>query len=302
MVVRDGTSGRRRDVSTPPALPRLSPLRRARHLWRRARAACRAGRGRRPASPAIVEGAPFGDRHRARLPKIGIFQEGSHRVVDTPHCLVHHPLVNEVATATKAALRRTGVSPYADRPHRGMLRYLQVVVERRSASPQVVLVANDESPDALEPVAREIERALGARLHSLWWNGNPARTHTILRPAWHRWAGARPSGGGWGESRCSSRLAPSGNRISSTSRRSCHRWRAGSPTARACWSSTPAAALSGSASCLASSASSSTRSRRPRWRDSPWVSPRAPRRSAQGPSCSRGPPPITGPPCATPTW
>src|SRR5262249_35433127 len=164
MVVRDGTSGRRRDVSTPPALPRLSPLRRARHLWRRARAACRAGRGRRPASPAIVEGAPFGDRHRARLavrgraasPKIGIFHEGSHRAVAIPHCLVHHPLVNEVATATKAALRRTGVSPYADRPHRGMLRYLQVVVERRSASPQVVLVANDESPDALEPVAREI--------------------------------------------------------------------------------------------------------------------------------------------------
>src|SRR5262249_1273271 len=231
--------------------------------------------------PAIVEGAPFGDRHRARLavrgraasPKIGIFQEGSHRVVDIPHCLVHHPLVNEVATATKAALRRTGVSPYPDRPHRGMLRYLQVVVERRSASPQVVLVANDESPDALEPVAREIERALGARLHSLWWNGNPARTNTILGPAWHRWAGARRSGRSSGESRCSSRLAPSGNRISSSSRRSCHRWRAGSPTARAWWRCTPAAALSGSASCLASSASSSTRSRRPRWRDSPWVSP-----------------------------
>jgi len=114
--------------------------------------------------PAVVEGAPFGYRHRARLavrgraasPKIGIFQEGSHRVVDIPHCLVHHPLVNEVAAITKAALRRTGVSPYADRAHRGMLRYLQVVVERRSGTAQVVLVANDESPDALEPVAREI--------------------------------------------------------------------------------------------------------------------------------------------------
>ena len=148
-------------------------------------------------APAVVEGAPFGYRHRARLavrgratsPKIGIFQEGSHRIVDIPHCLVHHPLVNEVAAATKAALRRTGVSPYADRPHRGMLRYLQVVVERRTASAQVVLVGNDDGPDALEPVAREIERALGSRLHSLWWNGNPARTNTILGPSWHRWVG-----------------------------------------------------------------------------------------------------------------
>ena len=46
-------------------------------------------------APASVEGAPFGYRHRARLavrgraasPKIGIFQEGSHRIVDIPRCL-----------------------------------------------------------------------------------------------------------------------------------------------------------------------------------------------------------------------
>jgi tRNA/tmRNA/rRNA uracil-C5-methylase (TrmA/RlmC/RlmD family) len=53
--------------------------------------------------PAVVEGPPFGYRHRARLavrgrsasPKVGIFQEGTHRIVDIPRCLVHHPLVNE---------------------------------------------------------------------------------------------------------------------------------------------------------------------------------------------------------------
>lgn len=147
--------------------------------------------------PVVVEGASFGYRHRARLavrgraasPKIGIFQEGSHRVVDIPRCLVHHPLVNEVAAVTKEAARRMGVVPYADRPHRGMLRYLQIVVERRTGSAQVVLVANDETPDALAPLARAIEHALGARLHGLWWNGNPARTNTILGPSWHRWAG-----------------------------------------------------------------------------------------------------------------
>ncbi len=56
----------------------------------------------------------FGYRHRKRLavrgraasPKIGIFQEGSHRVVDIPRCLVHHPLVNEVAAITKETLAR----------------------------------------------------------------------------------------------------------------------------------------------------------------------------------------------------
>ena len=146
---------------------------------------------------AVVEGAPFGYRHRARLavrgraasPKIGIFQEGSHRVVDMPRCLVHHPLVNEVAAVAKEAVRRTRVAPYADRPHRGLLRYVQVVVERPQGRAQIVLVANDQSPDALEPLAVEIERQLGPRLHSLWWNGNPDRTNTILGASWHRWVG-----------------------------------------------------------------------------------------------------------------
>jgi tRNA/tmRNA/rRNA uracil-C5-methylase (TrmA/RlmC/RlmD family) len=146
---------------------------------------------------AVVEGMAFGYRHRARLavrgrassPKIGIFQEGSHRIVDMPRCLVHHPLVNEVAAATRAAVRRIGVAPYADRAHRGVLRYLQVVVERRSGTAQVVLVANDDRPEALQPLAGEITRDLGSRLHSLWWNGNPARTNAILGPSWHRWAG-----------------------------------------------------------------------------------------------------------------
>ncbi|HVM64194.1 MAG TPA: hypothetical protein VMU14_04980, partial [Acidimicrobiales bacterium] len=70
------------------------------------------------APPSVVEGPPFGWRHRARLmvrgratsPKVGIFQEGSHRIVDMPQCLVHHPGVNVVAAAAKAAIRATGTA------------------------------------------------------------------------------------------------------------------------------------------------------------------------------------------------
>jgi tRNA/tmRNA/rRNA uracil-C5-methylase (TrmA/RlmC/RlmD family) len=149
------------------------------------------------AAPEPIEGTAFGYRHRARLavrgraasPKVGLFQEGSHRIVDIPSCPVHHPLVNEVAAALKDAVRRTGVTPYADRAHRGLLRYVQVVVERSSASAQVVLVANAESPETLESLAAALSERLGARLHSLWWNGNPARTNTILGPSWSRLSG-----------------------------------------------------------------------------------------------------------------
>jgi 23S rRNA (uracil1939-C5)-methyltransferase len=148
-------------------------------------------------APDVVAGGPLAYRHRARLairgraasPKVGIFQEDSHRIVDVPRCVVHHPLVNDVATAVKAAVRRTGVPLYGDRSRRGLLRYLQVVVERASASAQVTLVANDESHDALDATAAALRAELGPRLHSLWWNGNTTRTNAILGPRWHRWTG-----------------------------------------------------------------------------------------------------------------
>lgn len=149
-------------------------------------------------APHVVEGAAAeGHRHRARLmvrgrarsPKIGIFQRGSHRIVDIPRCRVHHPRINEVAAALRRAVRATGVPPYADLPHRGELRAVQVVVERASQRAQVVLVANADSPDRLAPVADALQADLGEAIHSLWWNGNPDRTNVILGPYWEHLAG-----------------------------------------------------------------------------------------------------------------
>jgi len=145
----------------------------------------------------LVPSPPLAFRHRARLavrgrsasPKIGIFQRGSHRIADVPRCPIHHPLVNRVAGAIRDAVRRTATAPYAEGPHRGLLRYVQIVVERASERAQVVLVANDADPAPSAPLAERLRAAAGGELHSLWWNGNPTRTNTILGPHWHRFDG-----------------------------------------------------------------------------------------------------------------
>ena len=147
--------------------------------------------------PAVHGGAHSGFRHRARLmvrgraasPKLGIFQEGSHRIVDIPRCAVHHPLVNQVAAVVKDAMRTRGVRPYADRPHRGDLRALQVAVTRSGERAQIVLVGNGESPAPLTELAGDVGAALGSRLQGLWWNGNPERTNVILGSHWSLLAG-----------------------------------------------------------------------------------------------------------------
>jgi len=138
-----------------------------------------------------------GHRHRARLavrgnarnPKIGLFQSGSHRIVHTPHCPVHHPLINEAAREIREAIRETGVAPYADRPHRGALRYLQLVVERASERIQVVLVGCGETPEVLGGLPEAVEKRLGDRLQGLFFNAQPERSNAILGPGMIRLAG-----------------------------------------------------------------------------------------------------------------
>ena len=145
----------------------------------------------------VATGPTAGFRLRARLairgrrgaPKLGLFQLGTHRVVPVPACSVHHPLVNRVVAVVREALVETGVAPYAESIHQGLARYLQVVVERRTQTAQVVLVANSPTVEPLATCLERIRERLGDELHSLWFNGHCERTNTILGPAFHRWCG-----------------------------------------------------------------------------------------------------------------
>lgn len=148
-------------------------------------------------APPLRELPAAGYRHRARLavrgrpssPKIGLFQAGSHRIADTPRCPIHHPAINAAAAEIRAAIREVGTAPYADGPHRGALRYLQLCVERPTGRVQVVLVGNAETPDVLGDLPGAVERRLGQQLQGLFFNGQPERSNAILGPHWAHLAG-----------------------------------------------------------------------------------------------------------------
>jgi tRNA/tmRNA/rRNA uracil-C5-methylase (TrmA/RlmC/RlmD family) len=123
-------------------------------------------------------------------PKIGLFEEGTHRVVHVPECRVHHSLINRVAQTVRGALVDAQVPPYSDSAHLGLARYLQVAVERRSQSAQVTLVANCSTPEPLVPALTLIRERLGNDMHSLWFNAQCERSNAILGPMFVRIAGA----------------------------------------------------------------------------------------------------------------
>jgi len=146
---------------------------------------------------SVISGQMTGFRQRARLairgrlnsPKLGLFELGTHHVVHIPNCLVQHPLINRVASVVRKALVDAKVTPYSDSAHLGLARYLQVVVERSSQTAQVVLVGNSDGPEPFAACLDLIRDRLGSELHSLWWNGNTARSNTILGAEFRHWCG-----------------------------------------------------------------------------------------------------------------
>ena len=146
---------------------------------------------------SVISGETAGFRHRARLairgrlgsPKLGLFEQGTHRVVHIPNCSVHHPLINRVAAVVRRALVEARVTSYSDKAHLGVARYLQVVVERSSQAAQVVIVANSASAEPLAACFDLIYERLGGDLHSLWFNAHCGRSNTILGPDFQNWCG-----------------------------------------------------------------------------------------------------------------
>ncbi len=128
-------------------------------------------------------------RGRVGSPKLGLFEIGTHRVVTIPHCRVHHPLINHVAAVVRRALVDSRLTTYSDKAHLGLVRYLQVVIERSSQTAQVVIVANSATSEPLHECFRLIRERLGDDLHSLWFNGHRDPTNGVLGADFEPWCG-----------------------------------------------------------------------------------------------------------------
>lgn len=119
-----------------------------------------------------------------------MFELGSHRVVTIPNCVIHDPLINRVAAVVRRALVEADVPPYVEATHRGVARYLQVVVERSTGTAQVVLVGNSPTAEPMAAALDLIRDRLGDELHSLWFNAHCERTNVILGTHFEHWCGS----------------------------------------------------------------------------------------------------------------
>lgn len=113
-----------------------------------------------------------------QTPLVGLYQQGSHKIVDMECCLIHHENIKNFISTLKGWIKTAHIEPYNEKTHQGILRYVQCLVNE-GGKLQVVLVLNQEvDMDLLLPLTT------CDQVDSLWVNHQKQRTNTIFSDQW----------------------------------------------------------------------------------------------------------------------
>lgn len=145
--------------------------------------------------PNLIRGESEHCRYKARLAirqqmgklTIGLFQKNSHKVEDIFSCRLHHEAILKAVEWIREWMESEHIEPYDENLHRGFLRYLQLVVERKTGRVQLVLVCNCDKKDLrVKTFQAAVSRLfhMHKELHSIWLNFQPIKTNTILGKEW----------------------------------------------------------------------------------------------------------------------
>ncbi|PIN02010.1 23S rRNA (uracil(1939)-C(5))-methyltransferase [Handroanthus impetiginosus] len=151
-------------------------------------------------------------RGSAMEPLIGLYEEGTHNVVDIPECKAHHPSITAAVDLLKQAMVELNIEPYDEDKRTGELRYVQMAVttyntslpatERyKNGKVQVALVwnsRNENSPsfEKLNALAKCIWIKGGPKrevhlIHSVWANFQTSTNNIIFGNRWRHLFGER---------------------------------------------------------------------------------------------------------------
>ena len=116
-----------------------------------------------PMRPIIGMDDPKGYRNKAQLQVgregkrliTGLYEAGSHRLVDISGCEVQHPVVNEVIDGVKRIMAELDISIYDERTREGVVRTIVARVSQVSGKVQLTLItAGERLPDSRRLVQR----------------------------------------------------------------------------------------------------------------------------------------------------
>jgi len=126
-----------------------------------------------------------GVRYRSKLAvrgeKLGLFYKDSHDVIEIPECYVHHPALNLAFKEFKRLFLKSTLQGYDEKTHRGDIRYIQGVVERKTEKVQLTIVLKNKHV-AYMPLCTELYET--GLFHSIWINIQKEKTNVIFGKEW----------------------------------------------------------------------------------------------------------------------
>lgn len=111
-------------------------------------------------------------------PEIGFYAKRSHRIIDTPVCMLQNKINDQIVKIIRAFLTEYEIPLYDETTHRGLVRHILTRIGRRTGEIMVCLVVNGRKLphcDVLVERLREIEG-----MTSIVLNVNTAQTNVIL--------------------------------------------------------------------------------------------------------------------------
>lgn len=144
--------------------------------------------------PDLIYGPFVGSRLKAKLAiqkvnseiHIGLYKENSHDIVDIPSCLVHHLSINKAASIVKEAIEKFSIPVYCEKTRKGLIRYLQFFVQKKSGKVQLAIVMNIKDISEVNNYSQFFDYLYseGKLFHSIWVNLNDNNTNVIFSNDW----------------------------------------------------------------------------------------------------------------------
>ncbi len=118
---------------------------------------------------------------RARKRKIlcGMYERGTHRVIDSRECLLENRLAKSIILTVRDLMPAFRMEPYDEDADTGFLRHVMVRVGHNSGEVMVTLVTREERFPASRKFVRELKR-IHPQITTVVQNVNTAQTNVIL--------------------------------------------------------------------------------------------------------------------------
>ncbi len=111
-------------------------------------------------------------------PKIGFYAKRSHRIVDTPVCLLQNEINEEIVKIVRDFLTEFHIAPYDEMTHKGLIRHILTRIGKQSGEIMVCLVLNGSKLPFADILVERLSAVSG--MTSVVINENKEKTNVIL--------------------------------------------------------------------------------------------------------------------------